>query len=154
LIETPQIVHTEPLHYAAVRRSCPVAEIGRIIQAGVKEVTVALQAQKVAPSGPWFTHHYCKPLEKFDLEICFAVSAPIQPHGEVYSAVWPAMDVARTVFHGNYAGLPGAWGELDKWMQAQDLRGGHEFWERYTVNPSSGAAPEDWRTELNWPVTG
>ena len=154
MIDTPQIVHTEPVHYAAVRRTCPVTEIQQVMGPGIAEVLAALEAQGVAPAGPFFTHHLCRPMEKFDFEICFPVSAQIQPRGDVYSAVWSAMDVARTVFHGNYSGLPGAWMELEKWIQSENLHGGHEFWESYTVGPNSDPKPENWRTELSWPITG
>jgi effector-binding domain-containing protein len=154
MIETPSIVHTEPRHYAAVRRTVPLHEIGKIMGPSVQAVQAALEAQGRKPTGPWFTHHFVRPMEFFDLEICFPVDAPIETAGEVYSAVWPATTVARTVFHGNYNGLPKAWGELEAWMVASERPLGSEFWEVYAVNPQSEPDPANWRTELNWPVAG
>jgi hypothetical protein len=90
MIETPSIVHTEPRHYAAVRRTVPLHEIGKIMGPSVQAVQAALEAQGRKPTGPWFTHHFVRPMEFFDLEICFPVDAPIETAGEVYSAVWPA----------------------------------------------------------------
>lgn len=152
MLETPTIVHTEPLHYAALRRQVPPPEIGRIMGPSVAAVGVVLQAQNRKPAGAWFTHHFRRPIDYFDLEICFPVNDPIEPSGDVYPAVWPAMTVARAVFHGNYSGLPGAWGQLETWMKAEGHAGRGEFWERYTLNPNDDPNPQNWRTELNWPI--
>jgi effector-binding domain-containing protein len=152
MIEPPQILRTEPLHFAAVRRQCPPQEIGKIMGPNIQQVLAALKAQDRTPIGPWFTHHFRRPIDFFDLEICFPVDSPINPDGDVHPGVWPAMTVARTVFHGNYAGLPGAWGELEAWMNAERHTGQGEFWERYTVNPNDDPNPDHWRTELNWPL--
>ena len=152
MIEIPKVVHTEPLFYTFVRRTVPVSEIGKIMGPAIQEVGAALVAQECAPSGPWFTHHYCRPIDFFDLEICFPVASPIEPAGDVQPSVWPAMTVARTVYHGHYNGLPAAWGELEAWMKAEGHAPGGEFWEQYTINPESEPNPENWRTELNWPL--
>ena len=152
MIDTPTILRTEPLHYAAVRRQCPPSEIGKIMGPSVAEVAEVLKAQNRAPSGPWFTHHFRRPVDYFDLEICFPVEKAIDPDGDVHPGVWPGMTVARTIYHGNYSGLPGAWGELEAWMKAERKPGRGEFWERYLINPNDDATPENWRTELNWPL--
>lgn len=152
MIETPSIVHTEPLHYAALRQTCPTDQISKVMGPGIAEVVAALQAQNVHPIGPWFTHHFHRPVETFDFEICFPVAEPIEPHGRITAGVWPAMTVARTVYAGNYSGLPHAWGEFEKWMTAENHSKGTQFWERYLVNPNDNPDPSSWQTELNWPL--
>ncbi len=152
MIETPTILRAEPLHYAAVRKQCPPADIGKIMGPSIGAVVAVLQAQERIPSGPWFTHHFRRPIDFFDLEICFPVETPIDPFGDVHPGIWHAMTVARTVYHGHYNGLPAAWGELEAWMKAEGKPGGGEFWERYTVSPNDDPNPENWRTELNWPL--
>jgi effector-binding domain-containing protein len=152
VIEEPRIVQTEPLHFAGLHLRIPVAEIQKTMGAGLAEVSAALQARHTPPTGPWFTHHYVRPMEFFDFKICFPVAEPFPGEGRVEPGIWPAMPVARTVFHGNYSGLPAAWGELEAWMKQNGHTGGTEFWERYTVGPDSDPKPENWRTELNWPL--
>lgn len=152
MIDTPSIVHTEPQHYAALHVTCAQNEMGKIMGPGIGEVVAALKAQNVHPNGAWFTHHFRRPTETFDFEICFPVDAPIEPHGRVTPGIWPAMAVARTVYYGNYSGLPHAWPELDSWMKAEGHSQGTDFWERYLVNPNDNPDPTAWRTELNWPL--
>jgi len=152
VIDPPVIVTTEPLHYAALRQTCPTDQISQVMGSGIAEVVAALKAQDRNPSGAWFTHHFHRPVETFDFEICFPVAEAIAPHGRVTPGIWPAMTVARTIYHGNYSGLPHAWPELEKWMKAENHPQGTEFWERYLVNPNDSPDPEEWRTELNWPL--
>jgi effector-binding domain-containing protein len=62
--------------------------------------------------------------------------------------------VARTVYHGPYEGLPGAWPELDAWISAQGRKPAGFLWEVYLAGPESSADPAQWRTELNRPLAG
>ncbi len=152
MIETPTIVHTEPQHYAALRLKIPIPEMQQRMGPGIAEVLAALEAQGKTPAGPWFTHHFQRPREFFDFEICFPVAEPIEPHGNVQPRIWSGMTVARTLFHGSYSGLPAAWGELEAWMKENRHSGRGEFWERYLVNPHTENDPAKWQTELNWPL--
>ncbi|HEY9126442.1 MAG TPA: GyrI-like domain-containing protein [Acidobacteriaceae bacterium] len=152
MIETPQIVRTEPRHYAALQLVVPREQIGRVMGPGVQQIYRVLAIQGIEPSGPWFTHHFKRPNPDFDFEICIPVEEPIESAGEVYPEVWPAMRVARAVFHGDYSRLPGAWGEFTGWIAAQGLREAKDLWEVYTVNPDSEKNPANWRTELNRPL--
>ena len=152
MIDTPTIVQTEPLHYAALHVTCALSEMSKIMGPGIAEVVAALKALDVQPVGPWFTHHFHRPVDTFDFEICFPVAEAIEPQGRITPDIWPAMTVARTIYHGNYSGLPHAWPELDQWMKAENHLQGTDFWERYLVNPNDDPDPNEWRTELNWPL--
>ena len=152
MIDPPEILTTEPLAYAAIHQRIPVAEITRIMGPTCAEIARELTAQAIPPAGPWFTHHVQRPSEFFDFEVCFPVTQPIEPAGRVQPGVWPATQVVRTVYHGSYAGLPAAWGELEQWIASQALAAGTEFWEVYLVNPNDTANPQEWMTQLNWPI--
>jgi len=152
MIDPPTIVQTQPLHYAALHQTCSTSEIGKTMGPGIAEVVAALKAQNMQPNGPWFTHHFHRPVETFDFEICFPVDTPIVATDGIAPGIWPSMTVARTVYHGNYSGLPHAWPELEQWMKAEGHTGGTQFWERYLVSPNDNPDPAQWQTELNWPL--
>jgi effector-binding domain-containing protein len=122
------------------------------MHAGLEELSAVLKAQKVAPTGPWFTHHTRRPNETFDFRICFPVDDVVEHTGRVYSGKLEAATVARTVYSGNYTGLPAAWGEFMAWIEANDHEARVDLWERYVVGPETSARPEEWRTELNRPL--
>ncbi len=152
MIEPPQIVETEARLIASIRLVARWDEMRAVMGPGVGELNAAVAAQCVKVTGPWFNHHFRRPTETLDFEICLPVASPVKPVGRVKPSELPAMRVARTVYHGGYEGLAGAWGELQRWIAANRLMPRDDFWECYVSGPESGADPAQWRTELNWPI--
>jgi effector-binding domain-containing protein len=152
MIETPHITQTTEQTTALIHFTVPREQISSVMGPGVAEVMAAISAQGIAPTGPWFTHHFRRPTDTFDFEICVPVSQPIAPDGRVVPGTWPAMKVARTIFQGNYSGLPAAWGEFQAWIADNGHKTAIDLWERYLINPDSTPNPADWRTELNRPL--
>src|SRR5580704_15583559 len=105
MIDTPRITQTDALLTAFIHLTVPREEIRTVMGPGLGEVKAAIAAQGVAATGPWFTHHLRMVPDVFDFEICVPVSAPIDPDGRVERGQWPVTTVARTIFHGDYAGL-------------------------------------------------
>ena len=82
------------------------------------------------------------------------VPTPVAPAGRVQPGEWPAMKVARTVYHGPYEGMGDAWGEFDAWIAANGHRAAPDLWECYVAGPQSSPDPKSWRTQLNRPLVG
>ena len=152
MIETPQVVSTEPRRTAKVHITVSREGIAQVMGPGLAEIHAALADQGVAPAGPWCTHHLRIDDKGFDFEIHVPVAAPVTPAGRVQPGEWPTTKVVRTVYYGGYEGLPGAWGEFDGWIAAHGHRGARDLWECYTVGPESTPDPAGWRTELNRPL--
>jgi effector-binding domain-containing protein len=112
----------------------------------------ALAAQGVKPDGAVFAHHLKMSPDIFDFELGVKVSAPIKAAGRVKPGELPAAKVARAVYSGPYEGLPAAWGEFTKWMEAKGHEQADDLWELYSVGPQSTPDPAGWRTELNRPL--
>src|SRR5262249_29607906 len=139
---------------AVIPVTVPRAEIAKVMGPGIAELYAALQAQGIAPAGPWFAHHLRMDAGVFDFEIGVPVSSPVTPVGRVKPGGVPAAKVARTVYHGAYDGLHGAWKEFGRWIVAEGLKPGPDLWETYLVGPESSPDPAAWRTELNQPLLG
>lgn len=154
MIDTPQILQTTDQLTAILPLTVPRTEIQKVMGPGVREVYAALAAQGIAPVGPWFTHHLRRPTDTFDFEICVPVSAPVTATGRVKPGLWPAMTVARTVYHGPYEGLAEAWGQFHEWIAASGQTPATDLWERYLSGPEASPDPARWRTELNKPLLG
>lgn len=152
MIEPPEIVQTTEQLNARIRLKVPRDQIQHVMGSGIAEVMGVLASQGIEPAGPLYTHHLRRPTANFDFEICVPVNTPIQASGRVRAGVWPAMKVARTVYHGPYDGLGEAWAKFLDWIEAQGLEQADELWERYTVGPDSGWDPSMWRTELSRPL--
>jgi len=152
MIEPPCVVVTAPRPIAMVRLRVAWPEMRQVMRPGLAEVMAALAAQGIAPTGPWLNRHFRPPTDTLDFAICVPVASPVAPVGRVEPGMLPATTLARTVMHGDYAGLGVAWGELRAWIAGQGHATGPEFWECYTVGPESHPNAADWRTELSWPL--
>jgi effector-binding domain-containing protein len=152
MIETPKIVETIAQPMAYLHLTVPSAEIRKYMDTCLKEVKDVVAAQGVAEAGPWFTHHMRVPKETFDFSICVPVARPIAAAGRVKPGEWPAMKVVRTVYHGDYSGLGGGWGEFEAWIASNGYKTAEDLWERYAVTPGTSRDPTSWRTELNRPL--
>ena len=149
MIDTPQLTQTPAQLAAVIRLTIPRSEIRSAMGPGITEVMAAVKAQGIGPAGPWFTHHLKMDPATFDFEICVPVTAPVIPVGRVTPASFPAVTVARTVYHGDYAGLGDAWGGFKAWIAANGHAMGPDLYECYPVGPESSPNPADWRTELS-----
>ena len=153
MLETPNIVETADQPTAVLHLTVPSREIRNVMGPGLGEVRAAVAAQGIAVAGPWFTHHFRRPSDVFDFEICVPVETGITASGRVQPGRWPAMKVARAVYRGPYEGLGAAWGEFDAWIAANGHSPLPDLWERYVVGPESGPDSTAYRTELNRPLS-
>ena len=152
MLDAPEIVKTTSRHTAVIRLCVRWSEMQAVMGPGIREVTAAVAAQGVAATGPWFNHHFRRPADTFDFEICLPVATPVKPVGRVKPGELPAATAARTIYHGDYDGLGAAWGEFADWIAANGHRAGAEFWECYVAGPEAKADPTAWRTELTRPL--
>jgi len=152
MIDPPQIVTTDIQRTASIRLTLPRAEIRNVMGPGIGELMDVLDAQNIAPVGPWFTHHMRMEPDIFDFEICVPVAAQVAPMGRVLPGQLPATTMAQTTYHGPYEGLGAAWGEFDAWIAANGLTPASDLWECYAVGPESDPNPAHWQTQLNRPL--
>ncbi|MES2319221.1 MAG: GyrI-like domain-containing protein [Pseudomonadota bacterium] len=154
MIATPHITHAEAQPAAVIRLAIARSEIQSVMGPAIDDVLAAVQAQGLSPAGPVFAHHYAITAETFDFDVGVPVSGPFTPAGRVKAGEQPGGRVARTVFHGNYSGLHGAWGEFKGWLEAEGHATAPDLWEVYASGPESDPDPASWRTELNKPLLG
>jgi effector-binding domain-containing protein len=152
MLETPEIAHSSATPIAFIHLTIPLADMPQQFGAACQELFAALAAQGITVTGPVTAHHLRRPSSTFDFELAVLVSAAAKPTGRVQAGIKPAMQQARTVYHGGYEGLPAAWGEFHAWTEAQGQAYASDFWETYVVGPASSANPADWRTELARPL--
>jgi effector-binding domain-containing protein len=152
MIESPQVVETEKRLTAVIRLKVPSVKIREFMGPGLQELRATVAAQGVEVTGPWFTHHFKRPGEFFDFEICVPVASAVRAEGRVVPGEWPAMKVLRTVYHGPYEGLGAGWGEFLAWISTSGHTPALDLWECYSVGPESGPDASAYRTELNQPL--
>ena len=152
MIDTPHIAEIAAQPTAIIRLTIPRAEIKVVMGPAHKELMAAVAAQGITPTGAWFTHQLRLDPATFDFEVGVPVPVMVAAAGRVTAGQLPAATVARTVYHGPYEGLPGAWGEFGKWMKAEGHAAAPDLWECYVAGPEASRDPVAWRTELTWPL--
>ena len=154
MIDEPQIVQSPQQQTAVIRLKIPREEMRNVMGAGIGELLSVVSAQGIGPAGAWFTQHFRMDPGLFDFEIGVPVRAPVQPTGRVKPGSIAAARVARTIYHGPYDGLPGAWAAFSEWITKNGHKPAESLWEVYAVGPESGPDSSKWRTELNRPLVG
>ena len=152
MIDTPAVAESVARPAAVIRFTIPREKIREVMGPAIQEVLAVTQQHGVGIAGPVFSRHFRMDPEVFDFEVGVVVSGPVKPEGRVKPGELPGGKVIRTVYHGGYEGLPGAWTEFQAWIDGSDLQTTEAFWECYAAGPESGPDPAKWRTELNRPL--
>src|SRR3977135_3983341 len=133
MLATPQIIKTNIQEAAVIRLTIPRHEMMKVFGPAAGELMTALATQGGEPVGAVFAHHLKMSPDTFDFELGVKVSAPVKAAGRVKPGELPAAKVARTVYSGPYEGLPSAWGEFNKWLEANGYEQAENLWELYAV---------------------
>ncbi len=147
MIETPELATTAAVRAAVVPLSIARAEMMSAFPAALAELKRVLAVQGIAVAGPMFAYYRRPPVDRFDFDIGLPVDAAVAPSGRVVAGGLPAARVVRTVYRGDYGGLPAAWSAFTGWLRSAGHAPAPNFWEVYAVGPGD-AEPAGWRTEL------
>jgi effector-binding domain-containing protein len=60
--------------------------------------------------------------------------------------------VATVTHSGPYEKLPEAHAAIQQWIEAQGLLAAGPPWEIYTTDPADYPDPQDWKTDVFWPL--
>ncbi|SDP36775.1 DNA-binding transcriptional regulator, MerR family [Nakamurella panacisegetis] len=72
--------------------------------------------------------------------------------GRARAMTLPATDLAVTIHHGDHDDIDVTYGRLAHWALDHDLQPSGQVRETYLVGPRDTPRPEEWRTEIGWPV--
>jgi len=148
----PEVVLLPALRFARFPVRIEREKIREAMGPVIREVFRVVASQGLAPTGPWFTHHFQSSGTHFDFEACVPVSEEIRPEGSVLPGSWPERKAVRGVHRGAYEGLGVSWAEFRARVASQGLMVGEGLWESYSVGPEYSPNPADWRTELYLPL--
>ena len=141
-----------------VRRRVPRAEIAATIAAEIPKVFLHAQQKAIAIAGFPITRYVDTSVGLVTLETGMRVTAearqwsPAEGEGDVWADTLPEGPAAVTVHSGPYDQLPSAYAALEQWIAANGLQPVGAPWEAYLNDPADYPDPQDWKTEVCWPV--
>jgi AraC family transcriptional regulator len=144
-----------------MRRRVKLAEIGSALAEILPNVFKHAQQTGVAIAGQPFTRY----LEWGPGLVTIEAGIPIVATGndshdgnsasdgsEIVLACLPAGPVATVTHSGPYEKLGEAHAAIQQWIEAQGLVAAGPPWETYTTDPADYPDPQDWKTDVFWPV--
>jgi effector-binding domain-containing protein len=148
---TTQTIDPQPI--VSIRERHPMSEIPTFLGRGFGVLFGQLGRLGIPPAGPPFVIYHAFGPETFDAEVCVPTQRVLDGTADgVTSRELPAVTVARTLHVGPYEGLATAYEALTDWIATHGTEATGPVRERYLNGPGDGAAPADYRTEIEMPV--
>lgn len=141
-----------------VRRRVRRAEIAATIAGELPKVFLHAQQRGFAIAGYPITRYLETSVGLVTLETGMRVAAQdgrwtaTEGEGLVLAETLPGGLIAVTVHSGSYDQLQDAYAALEEWISANGFPSGGAPWEAYLNDPGDYADPQDWRTEVCWPL--
>jgi AraC family transcriptional regulator len=141
-----------------VRRRVRRAEIAATIAAELPKVFLHAQQRGTAIAGYPITRYLETSMGLVTLETGLRVTAHSgewtagDGEGDVLAETLPGGPAAVTIHSGPYDQLQAAYAALEEWIAANGFRPAGAPWEAYLNDPADHPNPQDWKTEVCWPV--
>lgn len=144
---TPELVDHVQTPTVVVRGSVTMQEIREFYDDAFGRVAAVVQEQEATPTSS-FGLYLSPPQDRFELEVGFVVSGPVQAVGDVVPSQLPGGRAARLTHLGPYDDLGAAWERLMTWVGEQGLGAPGPMWEVYVTEPTPETDPATLRTDL------
>jgi AraC family transcriptional regulator len=136
---------------ATVREEIGGADITQSLGRMFQAVGAAIAKQGVAADGaPFARYHDFGDI--IDLEAGMAVTAPVQPDGNVKPSQLPGGPAAIAVHRGPYEGLAATYDAIGTWIENTEHQANGGPWEIYLTDPGTEPSPANWLTQIIWPL--
>ncbi len=136
-----------------VRRRVKPSEIAAVLGDVLGRVFRFAQQNGVALAGQPFTRYLEWGPALITIEAGLPVAgAPALTEAEILADALPGGFVATTVHTGPYDRLHDAHAAVQQWIEEQGLTASGAPWETYVTDPADYPDPQDWKTEVCWPL--
>jgi AraC family transcriptional regulator len=138
-----------------VKRRIKPSEVATTLAEVLGHVFQHAQQKGIALAGPPFTRYLEWGPGMWTIEAGMPVTAKVchtPSDTDVRPDALPGGLVATTTHTGTYDKLNEAHAAIQQWIEAEGLTARGAPWESYTTDPADYPDPEDWKTEIFWPV--
>lgn len=142
----------QPQPALVIRSRIPRGEIAATIGRSLGRIVPYAMSAGGALAGQPFARYPEFGPEMTTIEVGMPLAAPVPGSGEIEAFTLPAGLVAMAVHGGAYDRIPETFAALERWIASQGRAPAGAPWELYVTDPAQHPDPEDWRTEIYWPV--
>ncbi|MBN1241018.1 MAG: GyrI-like domain-containing protein [Gammaproteobacteria bacterium] len=136
-----------------IRRRVEREAIAQAIGECLGRIAAHCQQAGLAFAGPPFARYPAAGPGLVTIEIGMPLAAAAAGDGEIEAGELQGGPAAFAVHAGPYDRLGETYTALERWIEERGARPGGAPWESYVTDPGEVPDPEDWRTEVYWPVT-
>jgi effector-binding domain-containing protein len=147
-----KVIDIEPQSALAIREVVPITQIPSKMGQFFMELSVHFKKNGIVMTGPPFTlyHEFGKGM--IDMEVGFPVSKPQVGEGMVKPCTLPGGKVVTTIHVGPYDKIEKTYSQMQQWMSEKGVKPKNMMWEKYLNDPQTVKDPEQYVTELFWPI--
>jgi effector-binding domain-containing protein len=149
----------EPLPVLSIRSEVAVAQLAEAQGERLRELWHALQSRGLSAVGPPFVRYHTFGETDTDVEVGVPVHGGAAGDRRVVAGELPGGAAITTWHLGAHDRLGEAYARLAAWLKDHDHEAAGAAWEVYwwidatqEPDPSTWAAPTEWRTELVQPI--
>lgn len=147
---TQKRLEAQPVLYRAAR--CEQAAIAQTLSECLPSIATHAAQNGIAMVGPPYTRYLSWGPTRVSIEAGIPVPPGSAGAGAIEVGELPACTAAVTIHTGPYDGLTDAHGAVERWIEAQGLEPDGPPWEVYVTDPGEVPNPDEWKTEVVWPI--
>jgi effector-binding domain-containing protein len=147
-----KVIDIEPQSALAIREEVAITQIPSKMGQFFMELSVHFKKNGIEMTGPPFTLYHDFGKDRIDMEVGFPVSKPQAGEGRVKPCTLPGGRVVTAIHVGPYDKIEKTYGQMQQWMSEKGFRPKNMMWEKYLNDPQTVKDPEQYVTELFWPI--
>lgn len=136
----------------SIREHSSVAALPDLMGQAFGELFGYLGETGAQPAGPPFAIYRSVDEADMDVEIGVPVAQPLADRGRIHASELPAGKEAHTLHVGPYDQVVTAYKALEQWLDEHGQEPAGPPREHYLNGPDEVSGPEEYQTEVVWPI--
>ena len=142
----------QPAIALVIRKKCAQSEIAATLGECLPRVFAYCTQHGIPFAGPPFTRYLPSGPGLLSIEAGLTIAVPSKGEGDIVATELPGGPAAVAIHHGAYDKLSETHVAIERWLEANKLESAGSPWETYVTDPGTTPKPEDWRTEVVYPL--
>lgn len=134
-----------------IRTTTRMQDLPKVIGPGYQKLADYLKEMGEYIGGVPFVAFHNMDMENLDIEMCFPVTHPMKPKGEIQPGVIPAGLFLTTTYLGPYQEAMPVYEEMAKWLEERGFRLAGPHYEHYCNDPGE-VDEKHLLTLISWPI--
>lgn len=127
-------------------------ELKAFFKEGYGRLYEVIELESLETTGMPFARYYGMPSDTIDVELGVPVAEPYAGPADIRGSSLPEAEAVVAMHVGSYDTLPETYDAIAQWMGARGMTPRPDMWEFYLSDPETEPDPDQWLTQVVWPV--